>query len=280
MAKARLSASEALEHVLREGAETCEVLGLPRGGVSTRDKGLSTLTRCGLGARCGPSALAVPDVRGRVDLRQGHDRICLICREEDSPRECRFSDVITFPIMGTSKSDVILHPQRMRLIGALARGVLTTRQLAVLVPDIPQASLYRHLSTLLEAGVVEVAAERSVRGIVERSYSLVEGAALLTGEDVAEATRDDLFRYFSIFATGLIAEFGRYLERESIDLEADRVGYREMVLQLTDDEFAQLVTSLSTVLLPLTKNEAGGDRTPRLLAYVLLPLEPRPEAVL
>ena len=83
----RLSASEALEHVLREGAETCEVLGLPRGGVSTRDKGLSTLTRCGLGVRCGPSALAVPDVRGRVGLRQGHDRICLICREEDSPRE-------------------------------------------------------------------------------------------------------------------------------------------------------------------------------------------------
>jgi len=83
----RLSASEALEHVLREGAETCDVLGLPRGGVSTRDKGLSTLTRCGLGVRCGPSALAVPDVRGRVGLRQGHDRICLICREEDSPRE-------------------------------------------------------------------------------------------------------------------------------------------------------------------------------------------------
>ena len=182
--------------------------------------------------------------------------------------------------MGTSKSDVILHPQRMRLIGALARGVLTTRQLAVLVPDIPQASLYRHLSTLLEAGVVEVAAERSVRGIIERSYSLVEGAAVLTGEDLAEATREDHSRYFSIFATGLIAQFGRYLERESIDLEADGVGYREMVLQLTDDEFAQLVTSLRSLLLPAAMNEAGGGRTPRLLATVLFPLEPTPEAVL
>ena len=185
-----------------------------------------------------------------------------------------------FLIMGTSKSDVILHPQRMRLIRALAPGVLTTRQLAVLVPDIPQASLYRHLSTLLEAGVVEVAAERSVRGIIERSYSLVAGAAVLTGEDLAQATRDDQFRYFSIFATGLIADFGRYLERESIDLEADGVGYREIVLHLTDDEFTQLVTSLSSLLLPLVMNGAGGGRTPRLLATVLLPLEPTPEAVL
>jgi DNA-binding transcriptional ArsR family regulator len=182
--------------------------------------------------------------------------------------------------MGTSKSDVILHPQRMRLIGALARGVLTTKQLAVLVPDIPQASLYRHLSTLLEAGVVEVAAERSVRGIVERSYSLIEGAAVLSGEDLAEATRDDHLRYFSIFATGLIAQFDRYLERESIDLEADGVGYRELVLQLTDDEFARFLSALSSLVLPLIKNEAGTGRTPRLLATVFLPLEPTPEAVL
>jgi DNA-binding transcriptional ArsR family regulator len=178
--------------------------------------------------------------------------------------------------MGTSKSDVILHPQRMRLIRAIAPGELTAKQLAVLVPDIPQASLYRHLGILLEAGVVEVAAERSVRGIIERSYSLVEGAAVLTGADLAEATREDHARYFSIFATGLIAQFSTYLERESIDLEADGVGYREMVLQLTDDEFAQLATSLSSVLLPAAMNEAGGGRTPRLLATVFLPLEPAP----
>lgn len=181
--------------------------------------------------------------------------------------------------MGTTRRDVILHPQRMRLIRLLAPGGLTTRQLAVLAPDIAQASLYRHLNTLLEAGVVEVAAERSVRGIIERSYSLVEGAAVLSGADLAEATREDHSRYFSIFATGLIAQFGRYLERESIDLEADGVGYREMVLNLTDDEFAQLLALLSAVLLPLTKNEAGGGRTPRLLATVLLPLEPTPAAV-
>jgi len=34
------------------------------------------------------------------------------------------------------------------------------------------------------------------------------------------------------------------------------------------------------VLLPAAMNEAGGGRTPRLLATVFLPLEPTPEAVL
>lgn len=175
-----------------------------------------------------------------------------------------------------SKSDVILHPQRLRLILALARGVLTTKQLAVLIPDLPQASLYRHLRILLESGVVEVAAERSVRGTIERSYSVVSGTEFLTGADLAEATPEDHLRYFSFFVNGLIAEFGRYLGRESIDLEADGVGYRENVLHLTDEELAELVTSLRSLLIPLAENEAGGARTPRLLATVLLPLEPTP----
>lgn len=187
------------------------------------------------------------------------------------------------PTMGTlqaHKSEVILHPQRLRLIRALARGVLTTKQLATLVPDVAQATLYRHLATLLEAGVIEVAGERPVRGVVERSFALVEGGAMLNGDDLAGASREDHFRYFSIFATGLIGQFGRYLERDSIDLEEDGVGYREGVLNLTDVELAELAASLSSLIRPLMKNEAVGGRTPRLLATVILPVELSPEELL
>lgn len=182
--------------------------------------------------------------------------------------------------MGTfqaRKSEVVLHPQRLRLIRALASGVLTTKQLAMLVPDIAQATLYRHLATLLDAGVIEVAAERPVRGVFERSYALVDGGASLSGDDLAGASRDDHFRYFSIFATGLIAQFGRYLERDSIELEADGVGYREGVLNLTDAEFAEFAASLRSLVRPLMKNEPGEGRTPRLLATVVLPLDITPE---
>ena len=172
---------------------------------------------------------------------------------------------------------MILHPQRLRLIRALARGVLTTKQLGMLVPDIAQATLYRHLATLLDAGVIEVVAEQPVRGVVERSYSLVQGAAVLSGDDLTGASRDDHFRYFSIFATGLLAQFDRYLTRDSIDLEADGVGYQEGVLNLTDDEFVTFIASLSSLVLPLTKNEPGGGRTPRLLSTVVFPLDITPE---
>ena len=47
------------------------------------------------------------------------------------------------------------------------------------LPDIPQATLYRHIAVLADAEVLEVADERRVRGAVERSYRLRRENAVL-----------------------------------------------------------------------------------------------------
>lgn len=176
-------------------------------------------------------------------------------------------------IKKTLPGEIILHPQRMRIIRSLANGALTTSQLAQLVDDVPQATLYRHLGTLLNAGVIEVAAERPVRGVVERSYALAPGKAVLKGSDLADASREDHFRYFSTFAAGLLGQYSRYLERDRIDLAADGVGYREVVLNLSDREFRHMIASLQALLRPLLANKPNKRRTARVLATVLLPFD-------
>lgn len=65
-----LSPLEPPEQTLLDGAEIGEALACLEAPRRPRDKGLSILRRCRLGARIGPSALAVPDVRGR----QNHQR--------------------------------------------------------------------------------------------------------------------------------------------------------------------------------------------------------------
>ena len=175
--------------------------------------------------------------------------------------------------MKTSLGEIILHPQRMRIIRALANGALTTLQLAEVVQDVPQATLYRHLGTLLSAGVIEVVAERPVRGVVERSYALAPGKAVLKGSDLADASREDHFRYFSTFAAGLLGQYSRYLERDRIDLEADGVGYREVVLNLSDREFRDMIAGLQSLLRPLLANKPNKRRVARVLATVLMPLD-------
>lgn len=175
-----------------------------------------------------------------------------------------------------SRADAILHPQRMAVIRALATRPQPTRELAEALPAIPQATLYRHLSILLDAGVVAVTEERQVRGAVERTYSLT-GAAVVSAEELAEANVDDHFRYFATFLGGLLGEFGGYLDRVSPDgkvpdLASDGVGYRQHVLNLTDDELIDLLTDVREAIAARASNDPTPDRTARLIATATLPL--------
>ncbi len=41
--------------------------------------------------------------------------------------------------------ELMIHPVRIRVLGALARRPLTTAELDVEIPDVPRSSLYRHV---------------------------------------------------------------------------------------------------------------------------------------
>ena len=76
--------------------------------------------------------------------------------------------------MAKTGADVILHPVRMRIISTLFKRRLTTQQIGRALPEVAQATLYRHLSRLMQAGVVAVVALRPVRGVTEKVYALAE----------------------------------------------------------------------------------------------------------
>jgi hypothetical protein len=82
--------------------------------------------------------------------------------------------------MAQTKSDLLLHPVRMRLVTELAGRQMTPGQLAAALPDVPQATLYRQINRLLEGGVFEVVAEQVVNGATERTYAVVGGGDRLS----------------------------------------------------------------------------------------------------
>lgn len=171
-----------------------------------------------------------------------------------------------------SGPDVILHPVRMRLILALAGGgPATATELAERLADVPPATLYRHLDLLRRGGILAVAEERRVRGAVERRYVLHPGAASLGPADLAGATRDDHLRWFATFLAGLLDTFARYLDRGDPDLARDGVGYRQVVLHLSDAELAEMSGALNAALVRFAAQPPAEGRTPRLFATVLVP---------
>lgn len=180
--------------------------------------------------------------------------------------------MITFDAMGTKQpADVLLHPQRMAILRALAISAQTTKELAESLPALPQATLYRHVALLHEHGFVHVVDERKTRGAVSRRYALAEGA-VLEGSDVAAATPDDHFRYFAAFVSGLLGEYGRYLDRPAVHPEADGIDYGEHILHLSETEFRDLLSEVRASIAVRAVNQPAPNRTPRLLATVTLPV--------
>lgn len=150
--------------------------------------------------------------------------------------------------------------------------------------DVPPATLYRHLNVLRKGGIITIADERGsglvggrrTRGAVERRFVLQPGAGSLGPADLALATPDDHLRWFASFVASLLGAFGRYVAAGVPDLARDGVGYREVVLQLSDAELEAMGAALNAAVLPFAANLPGDGRTARLLATVLLPADPRP----
>jgi hypothetical protein len=175
------------------------------------------------------------------------------------------------------KADVILHPTRLRIIQTFGGGrCLTAQQLATLVPDIPRASLYRHLHLLVDAGILAVVEEHPARAIQERVYALVENAANVGPTDYAGASAEDQLRHFTAFLEVLHSDFTRYLQHHQHH-DAPTAGpgagvaYYQMPVYVTDEEYLQLVATLQAVLRPVVAQRPAPQRRRRLLSIIAMP---------
>ncbi|GAA2239815.1 MULTISPECIES: helix-turn-helix domain-containing protein [Kitasatospora] len=177
--------------------------------------------------------------------------------------------------------DLLLHPVRLRIVHAFSGGrTRTTSELCAHLPDVPKTTLYRHVGLLVEAGVLDVAAEQRVHGAVERHYRLHRDRAAIGTDTAASMSLDDHRRGFAAAMAALLAEFGGYLDRDGADPTDDQVGYRQGVLWLSQDELTDMIDALREVLVARAANAPAPGRSPHLVSAVFFPIEepPLPEA--
>ena len=160
---------------------------------------------------------------------------------------------------------------RLRIVQTVAGRRLTASAIAEALGDVPQASLYRQINTLFEAGVLAIAETRPVRGAHRARLRARRGAGSLAPADLANASREDHLRYFTIFVAGLIGDFARYLDSGSPDLLADGAGYRQVPLELTDHELAELSGRINAAVAPALHNAPAPERRRRMFTSVLIP---------
>ena len=170
-----------------------------------------------------------------------------------------------------SSADLLLHPVRLRIVKTLLGDrALTTAQIAAELDDVPTGSLYRHIATLTRAGVLQVVAERRVRGTVEKTYMLRILAAQMQPDEVEAMSIDDHAQAFMAYIAGLLGDFDRYLAHDPAP-GRDGADYRVGAMWLTDAEYADFLSDLKALLRSRLANQPTKERRRRVTYHVLLP---------
>ena len=171
----------------------------------------------------------------------------------------------------TNRAEILLHPVRLRVVQALIGRDLTTRQLRDELPTVAPATLYRQVARLADAGIIEVAATRKVRGRSERTYRLVSGVAVVGREDVLGLTPEEHLVHLEVFVASLLDQADRYLHSEQAHPARDGFGYRQLALWLDDDELEHFAQELREVIDRYTAYGPAPSRRRRALTTVLVP---------
>jgi len=170
----------------------------------------------------------------------------------------------------SSIADVVMHPVRLRIIQQLGGRSLTTAQLRAALPDVTQATLYRHVATLVDAGILSVVEERKVRGAVERTLALGDRMAHVDQAGLRAMSDAQLRSAFLAFLGDLSADFDRFVDSEDATLR-DFVGFGRVPLYVDATDLAAIQAGLSELLAPYLSETRDDGRRRVSLATVLVP---------
>lgn len=171
-----------------------------------------------------------------------------------------------------NKIETILHPVRFKIIQKFLDGQSkTVKVLANELKNVPQATLYRQLDTLVKSDVLTITDEIPIRGTVEKVYSLNRESANISNIDLKGLTKEEHLQYFMFFLTQLSGDFETYLQKEDIDYEKDGVGYRQVALHLTDEEFLDFTRDLAKVFSKYLEITSADNRTKRIFSNIVMP---------
>ncbi|HEY3416202.1 MAG TPA: helix-turn-helix domain-containing protein [Armatimonadota bacterium] len=173
--------------------------------------------------------------------------------------------------MNTAKENLLLHPLRLRILLAVGGREVTAQQIAGELPDVPQATLYRHINLLAAGGMLVAVRERRVHNTIEKTYALPPVGAMLSVEDLKNAKPEDHIRLFTQYLGQLLGYYVRYVQRGDVDFIRDNVLFQMAPVYLSEAEGQELGRAFNAALVPYIQNEPSPERRRSVIGLMALP---------
>ena len=160
-------------------------------------------------------------------------------------------------------AEIVMNPVRQRIFQYfLLHETGTVKELRKALPDVPSASLYRHIRILADCSLLVVVGENRIRGTVESVYRLNKDA-MAAGDESGSAVQMSLL--------GICASFARYFSGGGADPQRDMLLFTSCTLLLTDQEFSDFLSEINQVAVKYMKKEAAEGSKTRQITLISAP---------
>ena len=162
-------------------------------------------------------------------------------------------------------AEIVMNPVRQRIFQyLLVHETGTVKEIRAALPDIPSASLYRHMKILTEAGILSVVGENRIRGTVESIYQLNKSALEIDDPD-GMAVQTALL--------GISASFAKYFAGESPDPKKDMLLMTTCTLTLKDEAFMDFLSEINQVAVKYMDIPIKEGSKPRQITLISAPAD-------
>ena len=160
-------------------------------------------------------------------------------------------------------AEIVMNPVRQRIFQYfLLHETGTVKEIRKALPDVPSASLYRHIKILTESTILMVVGENRIRGTVESVYQLNKDAM---------ATEDETGNAVQMSLLSICASFARYFSSGNADPKKDMLLLTSCTLLLTDEDFSSFLSEINEIALKYMKVEPTANSKTRQITFISAP---------
>ena len=162
-------------------------------------------------------------------------------------------------------AEIVMNPVRQRIFQyLLVHETGTVKEIRTALPDVPSASLYRHMKILTENSILMVVGENRVRGTVESIYQLNK-SALEIDDANGIAVQTALL--------GICASFAKYFSGDSPDPRKDMLMMTTCTLTLTDGEFMNFLSEINQIAVKYMDTSVKEESKTRQITLISAPAD-------
>lgn len=160
-------------------------------------------------------------------------------------------------------AEIVMNPVRQRIFQyLLVHETGTVKDIRKALPDVPSASLYRHMKILTDNAVLTVVGENRIRGTVESIYQLNKSALEINDADGAGV---------QMALLSICASFAKYFAGGHADPRKDMLMLTTCTLKLTDEDFMSFLSEINRLALKYMDIEVRKGSKTRQITLISAP---------